>query len=206
MPATPEQAHALLFDEILTLEETRAAAFVPQALVPSAVEGLLGRAESLLRALAVIDDGIGRGDDPDQPPDPALLRLEAKLDLLTLLVADLAGGQAAQDAQRALRWSARGVELVLDQARHPARRASSACAPRTGCPPRWYCPRRWWPPRPTRPARAPGWPSGQARPRSRRRWNGTCSASIDVTSRNVGAGPRHACDVMQALFSRDVVR
>ncbi|TAA44167.1 PilZ domain-containing protein [Pseudoxanthomonas winnipegensis] len=119
VPATPEQAHALLFDEILTLEETRAAAFVPQALAPSAVDGLLGRAESLLRALAVIDDGIGRGDDPDQPPDPALLRLEAKLDLLTLLVADLAGGQAAQDAQRALRWSARGVELVLDQAAQP---------------------------------------------------------------------------------------
>lgn len=119
VPATPEQAHALLFDEILTLEETRAAAFVPQALVPSAVDGLLGRAESLLRALAVIDDGIGRGDDPDQPPDPALLRLEAKLDLLTLLVADLAGAQAAQDVQRALRWSARGVELVLDQAAQP---------------------------------------------------------------------------------------
>ena len=94
VPATPEQAHALLFDEILTLEETRAAAFVPQALVPSAVDGLLGRAESLLR-------------------------LEAKLDLLTLLVADLAGGQAAQDAQCALRWSARGVELVLDQAAQP---------------------------------------------------------------------------------------
>lgn len=115
-PMTPEQARAQLFDEILTLEETRAAAFVPRALAPSTVDGLLAQAESLLRALAVIDDGIGRGEDPDQPPDPALLRLEAKLDLLTLLVADLAGGQSAADPQRALRWSARGVELVLDQA------------------------------------------------------------------------------------------
>ena len=124
VPMTPEQARALLFGEILTLEETRAAAFLPQALAPATVEGMLAQAESLLRALAVIDDGVGRGDDPEQPPDPALLRLEAKLDLLTLLVADLAGGQAAQDAPRALRWSARGVELVLDQAVQPGTQGS----------------------------------------------------------------------------------
>ncbi|SEK50943.1 Atypical PilZ domain-containing protein, cyclic di-GMP receptor [Pseudoxanthomonas sp. GM95] len=116
---TPEQAHAALFDEILTLEETRAATFLPGALTPSALHDAAAQGEALLRSLAVIDDGAARIDDPDQQADPALLRMEAKLDILTLLVADLAAAHDRSDARQALVWSARGVELTLPNAPAP---------------------------------------------------------------------------------------
>lgn len=116
---TPEQARSALFDEILTLEETRAATFVPGAPAPSALLDIAAQGEALLRSLAVIDDGAARTDEPDQQADPALLRMEAKLDILTLLVADLAAAHHRTDPRQLLVWSARGVELTLDQAPSP---------------------------------------------------------------------------------------
>ncbi|MBP3973190.1 PilZ domain-containing protein [Pseudoxanthomonas spadix] len=109
---TPEQARHALFGEILTLEETRAARFLPGALLPAAVQDACAQGEALLRALAVIDDGAARSDEQDPQGEPALLRMEAKLDVLTLLVAELAAAQERGDPRQPLVWSARGVELV----------------------------------------------------------------------------------------------
>ncbi len=110
---SPTQAHDALFGDILTLHETRSATFLPGALDDASRERLALQGEALLRGLAVIDDGAPRVDDPEQPADPALLRLEAKLDVLTLLMTGFAAAQGALDAPVGLVWSARGAEVQV---------------------------------------------------------------------------------------------
>ncbi|MGJ4730675.1 PilZ domain-containing protein [Luteimonas sp. SDU101] len=108
--STAAEADAILFGETLACEELRQAAFVPRAPHPDAV--LAAGGEALLRALAVVEDGP-RPEEPE-PGDHVLPRIEAKLDLLTTLVAGLC--RSDEDPVRALRWSARGASLVLDDA------------------------------------------------------------------------------------------
>ncbi|VXC07498.1 conserved hypothetical protein [Luteimonas sp. 9C] len=110
---TPAQARDALFGDILTLHETRSATFLPGALDDVTRERLALQGEALLRGLAVIDDGAPRAEDPDQPADPVLLRLEAKLDVLTLLMTGFAAAQGAIDAPVVLTWSARGAEVQV---------------------------------------------------------------------------------------------
>lgn len=105
-------ARDLLFGELLACDEVRVAAFVPGLPGESALHALATRGEALLRALAVIEDGA-RIEEGEQPADHGLHRLEAKLDLLTLLVAD-ATATAKDDPPRPLRWSARGACLEVD--------------------------------------------------------------------------------------------
>ena len=112
----PAEAERLLFGETLACEELRPAAFVPRADQPRPV--LAASGEALLRALAVVEDGP-RPEEPESG-DNALPRIEAKLDLLTTLVAGLC--RMDEDPARALRWSAKGASLVLDEA--PASGAS----------------------------------------------------------------------------------
>ena len=107
---TPAQAEALLFDETVACEERRPAAFVAASgLTPGQ---LAASGEALLRALAVVEDGP-RPEEPEGG-DQSMARIEAKLDLLTALVAGLA--RQDEDPLRELRWSARGACLVLDTA------------------------------------------------------------------------------------------
>jgi len=112
-PLTPGQAHEALFGDILTLHETRSATFLPGALDEASRDRMALQGEALLRGLAVIDDGAPRVEDPEQPADPSLLRLEAKLDVLTLLMTGFAASQGALDAPVALVWSARGAEVQV---------------------------------------------------------------------------------------------
>jgi hypothetical protein len=112
-PLSPTQAHEALFGDILTLHETRAATFLPGALDDATLQRMALQGEALLRGLAVIDDGAPRADDPEQPVDPALLRMEAKLDVLTLLMTGFAASQGALDAPVDLTWSARGAEVLV---------------------------------------------------------------------------------------------
>ena len=109
-----DNARALVFGDTLACEEVRPAAFVPGALTEEARRLACLRSEALLRAIAVVEDS--RGDDGDERPgtEPGLQRLEAKLDLLTALVAGLVRQREAQDAPRALRWSALGGCLAVD--------------------------------------------------------------------------------------------
>ncbi len=111
----PAEAERILFGETLACEELRPAAFVPRADQPRAI--LAASGEALLRALAVVEDGP-RPEEPESG-DHALPRIEAKLDLLTTLVAGLC--RLDEDPVRPLQWSARGACLVLADAQAPGR-------------------------------------------------------------------------------------
>jgi len=113
---TPREADVALFGEALACGEVRPARFEPgtsEAAAPDAAalhaEAL--RAEAFLQALAVVEDS--RGEDPEEhgATGLALQRIEARLDLLTTLVAGLLQG-ADRDPPRALRWSALGACLA----------------------------------------------------------------------------------------------
>lgn len=110
---TPADAARLLFGETLACEELRPAAFVAGSVQSGPV--LAASGEALLRALAVVEDGP-RPEEPESG-DHALPRIEAKLDLLTTLVAGLC--RMDEDPVRSLQWSARGACLVLEAAPPP---------------------------------------------------------------------------------------
>lgn len=105
-------ARDLLFGDVLACEELRPAAFDPGIPDAARLQAHFARGEALLRALAVVEDSA-RHEDSDQHDDSALHRIEAKLDLLTSLVATLAGTHGS-DPLRALKWSARGACLAVD--------------------------------------------------------------------------------------------
>ncbi|MGO4220273.1 PilZ domain-containing protein [Lysobacter sp. TAF61] len=101
-----------VFGETLVCDEIRPAAFLPGGFDQAQLQAMWARGEMLLRALAVVEDGSG-GEEPEQPSDHAVLRIEAKLDLLTALVASLATAHDA-DPLRPLRWSSQGACLTAD--------------------------------------------------------------------------------------------
>lgn len=109
---TGDAARMAVFDDALACEDTRPVAFIPGPLDAHACHAHALRAEGLLRALAVVEDS--RADEPEDhgAAEMALHRMEAKLDLLTALVARLAR-RDGHDPLHALRWTARGAELVL---------------------------------------------------------------------------------------------
>lgn len=107
---TPAQADEALFGDALACEQHRPAAFAPAVLDEAARQRICERAEALLHSIAVVEDS--RVDEPEEhgPTALALQRIEARLDVLTLLVARLAGGDG--DPDRTVRWSATGARLV----------------------------------------------------------------------------------------------
>lgn len=108
---SPAEADALLFGDSLACEVLRPAALLPRPRDPD--PALAASGEALLRALAVLEDGA-RPEEPEGD-DHALARVEAKLDLLTVLVAGLVRQEDA-DPVRRLTWSARGARLELPEA------------------------------------------------------------------------------------------
>lgn len=106
-----DAARELLFGDILVCDEVRPAAFLPGISSAAVLQGHCARTEALLRALAVVEDGV-RNEEPEQPVDNALHRIEAKLDLLATLMATLAAHDI--DPMRPLKWSARGACLPVD--------------------------------------------------------------------------------------------
>ena len=105
-------AHESLFGDSLTCDELRPAAFLPGVLDPAELASLNARGEALLQSLAVVEDGV-RNEEPEQPADYALHRLEAKVDLLMALVAGLCASHD-DDPVRPLQWSARGASVAVD--------------------------------------------------------------------------------------------
>ncbi|MFI8570843.1 PilZ domain-containing protein [Stenotrophomonas bentonitica] len=100
-------AESELFDETLSCEVALPAEFrIGSAVIRP------GTAETLLRSVALVEDA--RGDDGHDDRSDATLqvqRLEAKLDLVMVLVGRLVR-QSAQDLPlRPLRWSRRGIRL-----------------------------------------------------------------------------------------------
>jgi hypothetical protein len=111
LPASTASDDAL-FGDALACDEVRPLAFDARPPDPHALRSHAANGEALLHALAIVEDGL-RAEEPESPSDGTLHRLEAKLDLLTALVAAVV--PTPHDlAPRPLRWSARGARLVLD--------------------------------------------------------------------------------------------
>lgn len=106
---TPQQAADALFGDALACEQHRPAAFVPGEPAPPALVALCARAESFLQSIALVEDG--RADEAEEhgPTALALHRIEARLDLLTALVARLAQTDTAP--WQSVRWSALGARI-----------------------------------------------------------------------------------------------
>lgn len=106
---TPQQAADALFGDALACEQHRPAAFVPGEPVPPALAALCARAEGFLQSIALVEDG--RADEAEEHGAAALAlhRIEARLDLLTALVARLAHADA--DPWQSVRWSALGARI-----------------------------------------------------------------------------------------------
>jgi len=115
----PDSPHAGMFDDALVCEELRPAAFIPGEPDAASLRTAVGAAEGLLRALAVVEDH--RGEDTDDAGDKghAVQRIEAKLDLLTALIAGLNSVRERQDPLRPLWWSAGGACLEGEQPAEP---------------------------------------------------------------------------------------
>lgn len=110
---TAESAREALFAESLCSDEVRPAAVLPAPSGDAQRRSMLMRAETLLRALAVIEDSRAEEQDERGPAEQAVRRLEAKVDVLVMLVGTLLQRGAPADPVRALQWSARGVAVEL---------------------------------------------------------------------------------------------
>ncbi len=99
-------ADAALFDGAVACELTARVRIAPGP--PPA--GNTEAAERLLRDLAMMEERRGEPEDAAHPPDPAIRRLEAKLDLTLQLLAQ-ALPALAPPPPRAVRFSARGVRI-----------------------------------------------------------------------------------------------
>ncbi|MFP7722184.1 PilZ domain-containing protein [Lysobacter sp. A3-1-A15] len=109
-----------IFGDALACEEARPSGFHPAAPDPMDMRAACLRSEGLLRALAVVEDSRGIEDNEEyDPANAAHHRLEAKVDLLTALMARLVRSQEPSDPIRTVRWSALGVCLPTDTARSP---------------------------------------------------------------------------------------
>ncbi|HEY4561136.1 MAG TPA: PilZ domain-containing protein [Lysobacter sp.] len=105
-----EAAREALFGDAIASEDARPLAILP-ALPEARQRAALARGEALMRALALVDEA--RADESeDSGSDPALRRLEAKVDLLVGLVGALIQRDQPADPVRTLHWSSRGASLV----------------------------------------------------------------------------------------------
>jgi hypothetical protein len=113
-----EVARESLFGESIASEDARPLALLPP--LPEARQrAALARAETLMRALALLDEA--RADEAESPDgDPALRRLESKVDLLVGMVGALLQRDQAADPMRMLHWSARGAMVELGDDEAPA--------------------------------------------------------------------------------------
>ena len=108
-----EAAREQVFGDALATEEMRPAAVLPALADEHRRRALAMRAEVLLRALAVLEDSRADESDDRATADPAVRRLEAKVDLLVGLVGSLLLRDAPADAPRLMQWSARGCAVEV---------------------------------------------------------------------------------------------
>ena len=111
MPTDPTDAESMLFGDALACSVDLPAVYTAHAPEAGTVERAISKAESMLHAIARIEDSHGDEIDDSNGKDIALQRVEAKLDVLIDLVGKLARRGAEVLPLRRLRWSRRGVEL-----------------------------------------------------------------------------------------------
>lgn len=104
----------MTFGDSLTCQEVRPVAFVPGDLDENARRVACLRSEALLRAIALAEDSRSDESDERGTQELALQRVEAKLDLLTALVATLVGNSEPQDRPQPIHWSALGVCMAVE--------------------------------------------------------------------------------------------
>jgi len=109
-------ADAALFDDAIACDEVRQASFIPGEQDQACSQLHNARGEAFLQAVAVVEDS--RSEDPDEhtPAGLVLSRIEARLDLLTNLVAALVQYRGHSDNGQQLRWSALGACLRVPEA------------------------------------------------------------------------------------------
>jgi len=107
-PAIHHPAESALFDETLSCDLD-----LPVEFLRGSGGARTAMAEQLLRSIALVEDG--RGDDKDERGETnvAQLRIEAKLDLVLVMVGRLMRQQGEPLPLRPLRWSRRGIRLQL---------------------------------------------------------------------------------------------
>lgn len=110
-PAAPlihHPAESALFDETLSCEVD-----LPADFLRGSGGARASVAEQLLRSVALVEDN--RSDEKDERGENSLgqQRIEAKLDLVLLLVGRLVRQQGDALPLRPLRWSRRGIRLQL---------------------------------------------------------------------------------------------
>jgi len=107
-PAIHHPAESALFDETLCCDLDLPADFLRGSAAVRA-----GVAEQLLRSIALVEDS--RGDEKDERGETSLAqqRIEAKLDLVLVLVGRLVRERHADLPLRPVRWSRRGIRLEL---------------------------------------------------------------------------------------------
>lgn len=110
---TIDVARQALFGDALATEDRRPVAVLPAPADDHRRRTQLGRAETLLRALAVLEDSRADESEERGPADPAVRRIEAKVDLLLGLVGHLLQRDQPVDPMRLLQWSIRGVAVEL---------------------------------------------------------------------------------------------
>lgn len=102
-------AEAALFDDAVSCHDRLPAEFVPAGDAGRPAESLFERAESLLRTIAQIEDA---GDDDERNADPALQRIDAKLNVLLELVGGMLQSRSSLPAPVDVRWSRHGLALA----------------------------------------------------------------------------------------------
>lgn len=104
-----ERAERELFGEALACEGRLPAEFHADGVDAARA---LERAESLLRSIALIEDGQAEESEERGATELALQRIEARLNLLLELVGALARGGQAGLPVAAVRWSRRGLVMA----------------------------------------------------------------------------------------------
>jgi hypothetical protein len=108
-----QAADAAMFDTQLFSETLSCDLVLPAAFLPDATPAPAAQAESLLLALAQVEDLRGEDATEDKESSAAVQRVNAKLDLMLALLGRLVRQSMQMPAPRAVRWSARGLRLEL---------------------------------------------------------------------------------------------
>lgn len=116
-PAAADGVETALFDETLACD-----AILPAGFVPGTGAGQLQQAEALLRGLAQVEDlrGEDSGEEKRGELPQLAQRMDAKLDLLLVLLGRLVRQSAHALPAQPLRWSVRGLRLAVAEAGAPA--------------------------------------------------------------------------------------
>lgn len=117
----PQQARELLFGEALACQSEMPAALRSRAAEAGSVERAIEHAETVLRALAVIEETPHEEPEERGKHEVGLQRVEAKLNLVLETLAGILRRERSDLPVQNLRWSRFGAELMHTGADIPER-------------------------------------------------------------------------------------